>query len=221
MKLVFYGGGELGDSPTLDRITFKLTGRKKPSVTYIPSSHYWAEDDFRVFVKYYNKQGIERFVFFPVDIPFDKTLLSLALRSDVIHLSGGNTYSFLHNLRKSGMMVPLKEFVRKGGVLTGLSAGAILMTPTIDSAKYPSFDQDDNEENIKNLKALNLVNFDFCPHYKNSPRYDRELTIRSKKIAHPLYACPDGGGIVAEKEKITFVGRCYVFFRGIKTPLFC
>ena len=220
MKLVFYGGGEIGDSPELDEIAIWMTGKKKPSMTYIPSAHYWAEENFRDFIKYYNKLGIEQFVFFPVDIPFDQSQLKLALQSDIIHLSGGNTYYFLRHLRRSGMLGKLRKFVGSGGVLTGLSAGGILMTPSIEAAGYPSFDRDINEEKIKNLKALNFVEFEFFPHYKNSLRYDRELSLQAKKIPHPLFACPCGGGIAVEKDKLTFVGRCYGFFRGHKIPLF-
>ena len=211
MKLVFYGGGEKGDSPELDRIAYRMTGKRRPSMTYIPSSHYWAEEDFRDFIKYYNKQGIEKFVLFPVDIPFDGSLLRLALRSDVIHLSGGNTYYFLRNLRRSGMLGRLKKFVREGGVLTGLSAGGILMTPSIDSAGYPSFEQDVNEDNIKNLNSLNLVKFEFYPHYKNSWRYDRELVSRSKKnfpsslrLSQRRWHCCTGGYIEFHRALLCF-----------------
>ena len=190
-------------------------------MTYIPASHYWAEDDFRDFVKCHKKWGIERFVFLSVDIPFDQSLLRLALQSDLIHLGGGNTYYFLRHLRRSGMLGKLKKFVREGGVLTGLSAGGILMNPTISSAGYPSFEKDANEDKIKNFSSLNLVKFEFFPHYKNSRRYDQELVCRSKKISSPLYACPDSSGIVVADDRMTFVGRCYVFFRGKKMPLFC
>ena len=94
------------------------------------------------------------------------------------------------------------------------------MTPTIASAGYPSFSQDVNEEKIKNLNSLNLVKFEFFPHYKNSHRYEQALMKRSKEIAYPVYACPDGSGIVVDRDKLSFIGRCYVFFRGKKMPLF-
>ena len=220
VKLILCGGGFGGDSLELDRMAIEITGKSRPRMTYIPSCHYGAEEDFRDFVKYYNKLGVEKFVLFPVDIPFDQSLLKLVLKSDVIHLSGGNTYYFLKHLRRSGMLGKLKKFVFNGGVLMGMSAGGILMTPSIISARYPSFDQDINEDKIKNLNSLNLAKFEFCPHYKNSKRYDRELVGRSKKISFPLYACPDDGGIVVDEDKLAFVGRCYAFFRGNKMPLF-
>ena len=103
----------------------------------------------------------------------------------------------------------------------GMSAGAILMTPNIESAGFPSFDRDENEERITNLKALNLVPFQFFPHYVNSRRYDRVFLSRSRRSSHPLYGCRGDSGIIVDGGKLSFVGRCYGFYRGCKIPLFC
>ena len=85
------------------------------------------------------------------------------LASDVIYLSGGNTYYFLHHLRRSGPIPVLREFVARGGVLAGLSAGAILMTPHIGLAGYPSFDRDENDVGLRNEASLALVDFALPP----------------------------------------------------------
>ena len=220
MKLVFYGGGREGHCSELDKAAIKMTDKKKPSITYIPSCSYWGETDFKDYVRGFQKYGIERFVLLEIDIPFDKTFLGTALQSDIIHLSGGNTYYFLKYLRKSRMLQQLKKFVQRGGVLTGLSAGGIIMTPNIESASYPSFERDINEENIKNLYSLNLVKFEFCPHYRSFPRFDREILKRSKKINHPIYASPDEKGLIINGQTITFVGQNYCFYNGQKINIF-
>src|SRR5690606_32920603 len=96
-------------------------------------------------------------------------------KSDIIHLSGGNTFYFIKHLRQAKLLKDFKEFLNNGGVLTGLSAGAIIMTRSIQTAAFPSFDRDENEDNVRNFKGMGLVNFEFFPHYKNSLRYDREI----------------------------------------------
>jgi dipeptidase E len=73
------------------------------------------------------------------------------------------------------MLPLLKKFIQDGGILTGLSAGAIMMTETIEMAGYPPFDCDENEDNLKNLKSLNLVDFYFFPH---STRFLRGFLMR-------------------------------------------
>ena len=90
------------------------------------------------------------------------------------------------------------------------------MTPNINTAGFPDFDCDDNYMKLKNWKALNLVPFEFFPHYVNSKRYMEELRSYSKTTKFPVYAIPDGSGIVVKDTEIRFVGRPYCFINGKK-----
>jgi dipeptidase E len=216
VKLVFYGGGDEADNFELDQLCMSLSEKIRPKMTYIPSSSYESEVYFKEFVNQYAPHGVTQFIHFPIDIPYDSIIMNEAFKADIIHLAGGNTYYFLKYLRKNGLIKKLKEFVANGGILTGLSAGAIIMTPNIETAGFPDFDRDENDSNLSNLKAMNLVRFEFFPHYKSSKRYDRELINYSKSIDIPVYACPDGSGIIVEDHSIKFHGRAYCFFQGKK-----
>ncbi len=216
MNLVLYGGGHEWENDHLDLEAIGLTGKKSPSFTYIPAGSYESEIEFRALIKQYQQFGVKRFLHFSIDVDYDQTLKEEAFNSDIIHLGGGNTYYFLKYLRSKGILGELKKFVKNGGVLTGLSAGGIVMTPTIHTAGFPEFDCDDNDENIKNLKALSLVDFEFFPHYRNSKRYDKELLDHSTRIKRPLYACPDGSGISVSGKSLKFHGRVFCFFEGKK-----
>lgn len=216
MKLVLYGGGDADDNYELGLINISLTKKKFPKVVFIPSSSYEGEYDFHEFVDQFQSYGIDHFIYFPIDIPFDNTLLAEILQSDMIHLGGGNTYYFLRYLRRSGMLAHLKSFVKKGGVLSGLSAGGIIMTPNILTASYPYFDRDENDQNVKNLKALNLTHFEFFPHYRNSKRYEYELLEQSLRSINPIIASPDGHGIVIDNDSMIFHKKNYIFHRGKK-----
>jgi len=216
VKLVFYGGGYAEENFELDDLCLKLSEKEFPKMTYIPSCSYESESYFQDFVDQYADHGVSQFIHFPIDIPFDNIIMNEAFKADIIHLAGGNTYYFLKYLRKTGLIKKLKEFVARGGILTGLSAGAIIMTPNIETASFPDFDKDENEENLTNLKGMNLVRFEFFPHFRSSPRYDKELLQHSKNIDIPLYACPDGSGIIVEDHSIKFHGRMYCFFQGQK-----
>ncbi|MBT7609150.1 MAG: type 1 glutamine amidotransferase-like domain-containing protein [Bacteriovoracaceae bacterium] len=216
MKLIFYGGGFEEENTQLDKEAIKLTGKKSPQVTYIPSCSFESEIDFRHFAEHYYRLGIRKIICFPVDLRSDEALQNIAFDSDIIHLSGGNTYYFLKYLRRNGLVQKLKKFVKRGGVLTGLSAGAILMTPDVKTAGYPSFDKDDNEENVKNLSALGLVEFEFFPHYRNSQRYNKVLEEESMKTTRPIFASSDGSGIIVDGDDVKFLGRNYCFIEGEK-----
>lgn len=219
LKLVFYSGGDARDNTSLDKRLLKLVEKKSPRIAFIPSCSYDSEMYFQDFVSQYRKYGVKKFLHFPIDVPFDAIMLNEVLKSDIIHLSGGNTFYFLFHLRKAKLLSKLKDFVKRGGILTGLSAGGILMTPDIATAGFPDFDRDDNDEGIKNLKSLKLVDFDFFPHYRNSKRYDQELLSHSKKSKRPLYACPDGSGIILNRGSLEFVGKCYLFVGNKKIRL--
>ncbi len=221
MKLVLYSGGDEQENFLLDSCLFdQLVKKKDPVFTYIPSSSFESEIYFHHFIDQYQQFGVQRFLFCPVDNRCDSVLLGEVLRSDLIHLSGGNTFYFLKHLKKSTIINSLIKYAKNGGILTGLSAGAIILTPTINTAGLPHFDRDDNDENLRNLNSMKLVNFDFFPHYKNSARYDSELKKYSKTIASPLYASPDGSGIIVNNDSIQFVGKNFAFVGGKKVAIY-
>ncbi|MBC7714770.1 MAG: Type 1 glutamine amidotransferase-like domain-containing protein [Rhizobacter sp.] len=216
MKIVLYSGGSEKENRILNKKALELTGVDVPKLTFIPSSSYDAEEDFKFFVDEFSKLGVQRFMHFCVDTPFTKTMLSEVLKSDLIFLGGGNTFYFLKHLKKHKMFDHFKKFLKRGGVLCGLSAGAIVLTPHVHTASFPHFDRDENPWDMKNLSAMRLVNFEFFPHYKNSQRYDAELKHHSKKSNLPLYACPNGGGIIIENDGLTFCGKAHCFYQGKK-----
>ena len=219
MKLVLYSGGLEKENQLLDKAFLELLGKKNPVVTFIPSSSYLSEQEFKSFVKHYSRYNITRFIHFPVDVPFDRIIFQEVIRSDAIHLAGGNTFYFLNSLRKAKLFPQLRKFVEKGGVLTGLSAGAIMMTENVDMAAYPDFDRDENTVNITNLSALGLVDFAFFPHFKNSARYDVVFKKYSRIKKKVIYACPDGSGIVINGDEVRFLGSCYAYANGMKFPI--
>ncbi len=219
MKLVLYSGGDEKENRQLDKAFVELIGKKNPVVTFIPSSSYLSEEEFRAFVRHYSKFKITRFIHFPVDVPFDKIMFQEVMRSDAIHLGGGNTFYFLNSLRKAKLLPELRKFVEKGGVLTGLSAGAIMMTENIEMAGYPDFDRDDNIVGIKNLDAMGLLDFAFFPHFKNSARYDVAFKKYSKTKNKVIYACPDGAGIVVNDGELRFIGKTFAYSEGHKFPI--
>lgn len=219
MKLVLYSGGDEKENRQLDKAFIDLLGKKNPVVTFIPSSSYLSEEEFRLYVRHYSKFKISRFIHFPIDVPFDKIMFQEVMRSDAIHLGGGNTFYFLNSLRKAKLLPELRKFVEKGGVLTGLSAGAIMMTENIEMAGYPDFDRDDNIVGLKNLTALGLLDFAFFPHFKNSPRYDVAFKKYSKLKNKVIYACPDGAGIVVNDGELRFIGKTFAYSEGHKFPI--
>lgn len=219
-KLVLYSGGnhDWGNQRLHLAIMGLLKNRPK-TMTYVPSTHENGEIFFRRFKKRYSKYGVKRFRYFPVDSDFLAKEMREALKSDVIYLAGGNTFYFLKHLRESGFLDELKAFARRGGVIAGLSAGAIILTPHIFLAGYPPHEGDQNEVRLKNLKSLDLVDFEFLPHYSNSAKTNTLVASYSRSLSYPILACPDGSGIVIDGDEVRIFGPAYIFVRGKRTRI--
>ncbi len=123
---------------------------------------------------------------------------------DVIFVSGGNTYFLLDHVRTSGFDVVTKELVNKGTIYAGTSAGSILATPTIESAR----DADDASlaPDLKDLSGLSLVDFCIIPHYdrKEYEKYWQDV-IRDWNRTELLYLLKDGEAIIVDGNTLRFV----------------
>lgn len=87
------------------------------------------------------------------------------LTSNILVISGGNTFNLLHNLRESGLEKSIKSFAAKPDfILAGFSAGAIVLTPSIEVCNLPGFDE--NQMRINDFSGLGMVNFEIFPHYE-------------------------------------------------------
>lgn len=86
------------------------------------------------------------------------------LASNILVISGGNTFTLLNNLKTSGLDNTIKQFFKKPEfVLAGFSAGALVLTPTIKICNLPNFD--DNSIGLEDLDSLNIVDFEVFPHF--------------------------------------------------------
>ncbi len=228
--IVLYSGGQERRNALIHESLLSLAlrrpgkrAKKQIRMTYIAFTADGAMAFYRRFERRYQAFGGTHFHCISADDtalarpgPARNRATKFILSSDVVYLSGGNTFHYLMHLRRSGLFPVLRRFANRGGVLAGLSAGALLATPNIGLAAYPAFDRDDNEVGLPESRwgALDLVDFEFFPHYKKSRRYREALESYSKRSRFPLYACSDGSGIVVEGDRFTAHGDVWLFDRG-------
>ncbi len=233
-RLVLYSGGQSRRNAELHEALHALAqrgparGRRGMRMAYLPFTAEGAAPWFRRFERRFRAFGGRDFVCLPADLPelahagpARRRRIEALLASDVVFLSGGNTFTFLANLRRSGLLAALRRFAARGGVLAGVSAGAHLLTPHIRLAGHPPFDRDENEVGLppRALGALDLVDLEFFPHYRHSPRYRRALAAWSRREPRPLYAGRDGSGLVIEGARIAPVGDVWRFDAGRETRI--
>lgn len=116
------------------------------------------------------------------------------LTSDVLLISGGNTFQLLYNLRRSGLDNTVIKFSQKQNfVLAGFSAGALVLTPTINICNPPGFDE--NLVGLEDLNGLNLIDFEVFPHY-NKDIHSEALANYQEVTGRPVKAITNEGYIL-------------------------
>ena len=204
-KLVLYSDQFIEENKKVDKELLNLFNKSNPSIAYIPSESSLARKYFDEKVEYYKALGIENLQYFDIDKEYEASRIVDMFKCDAIQLSGGNTFYFLYLLRKRGLIRSLKAFVKNGGILIGISAGSILMTRSINTAGLGE-DADENIIGIKNKAALNIVDFEFMPHWKGSTKKLNLLKKYAEAKKTTVYACKDGDGIIIDGENIKLIG---------------
>lgn len=210
MKLVFYSGGDNTVNEKLDLAFVQMVGSIDVSIAFIPAKSDKEGKYYTRFKDYYSKYGFHNFTYFDVDEEFNPNGLDNLFTSNVIYLSGGNTFRFIYNLKARGLMDKLKDYARRDNTtFIGVSAGSMIMTPTIRTTAIYHQHKGDfdalNELGLADFTGLNLVDFEFVPHFSSDTKgqYVDEF-IRG--ATSPVYGCPDGSGIIVQDDKVTFYG---------------
>lgn len=219
MNLWLFSSGDGRDNTDADKVLVGEMRALRPRLTFIAAASEDGEAYYDEFIERFGSYGYKKFNMLAADRPFGPTDVARALTSDLIYLSGGNTFHFLKHARENGLLRELLRYVALGGRLAGHSAGAILMTPTIHTASFPEFDRDDNRVGLTDWRALGFVNFDVFPHYTGAPEYVEALSQASKERETPLYAVADGGCIQVTKRSLSLYGDITLFHGGRPTRL--
>jgi dipeptidase E len=201
-KLIFYSDQLIPQTAELDQHLLALIGKERSRIGYIPSAGDPTRKYYQAQKAYYARYGIDLDPYFELDDAYKPDDLDALLTADAIHLSGGNTFYFLYRLRARNLSDLLRQYVTQGGVLVGVSAGAILMTPDIRTSLLCG-DMTPSETIEPN--GLGLVDFAFVPHLGRFGTM-ANLESFSKQNHIMIYACPDNAGIVVEDDCVQCIG---------------
>lgn len=103
------------------------------------------------------------------------TLRNHLANFQIIFVAGGNTFYLLSEVRKSGFDILVKEFLDRGGIYIGSSAGSIIMGP--DLAHVLLVDHPEAVPALVDYGGLGFVNQRILPHYGNEKYKDRHEKI--------------------------------------------
>ncbi len=117
---------------------------------------------------------------------------------NLIYICGGNPFYLLYHLKKSGADKVIQKLADKGVILVGVSAGAVVLGPSIKVAQY--FDDEKNIVKLKNFSALKLTDIIILPHYKIE--YENKVKDFEKENHCQVTRLKDSQGVTVIEDKI-------------------
>lgn len=111
--------------------------------------------------------------------------------SDIVLVAGGNTFYLMEKLKKSGADKVIKEFIEKGGMYIGSSAGSIICCPTIDGAE--EFDDPSLAPKLDNFDGMGIFKDVIIPHTQKKKYFERikKTTEKLKSKGYKVYQLTD------------------------------
>ena len=178
------------------------------SVGYVASQADANQVYFKQTREIYSKAGADLDFYFDLETGFSPHSLEELLSRPVIHLSGGDTFRFLKSLKLRGVEYRFKHYVESGGGIIGVSAGAMLMTPSIRSAILCG---DENHVELDNLTGLSLVSFLFVPHInKQNLGLNKAIELSTHFDSNILFCDDEAGLIIIDDQKQYFGSPLFV-----------
>ena len=120
----------------------------------------------------------------------------------VIYVCGGNTFKLLKYARETNFKDAIIKLLERNGVYIGVSAGAIILAPTIQIAA--SVDPEPNDVGITDLEGLGLINFEVHPHY--DPSHDKELSSYQKTTTNKVVRISDSQAVIISSAEQQIIG---------------
>ena len=157
LKLIF-------PSDMKDKLSLFMPSQGVPNT---PQEYF---DDWESFAKKF-KVNLEYIDNSAIDATSEKEKLR---NSNILVISGGDPFQLLINLRKSGLDSAIIQFTKRDEfILAGYSAGAYVLTPTLEIAKifnenYPGGKKYKTQDDLKDFTGLGIVDFEICAHYSEA-----------------------------------------------------
>jgi len=136
-----------------------------------------------------------------IDIEFDSP--EILNKYHIIYVCGGNTFYILYHLKKSGADKVLSKLLKKSDIIyIGVSAGSIVLAPTIRLAA--TVDPDPNDIGLTDFTGLGVIDFEIHPHY--DPEQESEIINYEKNSNHKVIRLSNSQAFVLSDSKQKLIG---------------
>lgn len=203
--IILAGGGNAEQSKKLDDFfSSKLSNKKMLFLPQAVSPELWEYEKSYEWI-----QKPKAFQNITIDMwksLKDKSLVDL-LEYDAIYIMGGNTFALLKKFREAGMLDLLREYIKCGKMVYGISAGAILMGESVQVAEIgPGGEGDPNDVGVENMTGMRqLEGYTVYTHYDVNE--DDLLREYVKRYNAKLICIPEESGVYVQEDSYTVIGE--------------
>lgn len=181
---------------------------RETKVSFVTTAAY-GEEDNPIWLEVYRKQlrsyGIKDIKDLDLRYKSKKELKKILGNIDIVFVNGGNTFYLLKYVRESGFDDEIKDFINRGGLYVGVSAGSYIACPTIEQSFWKQRFPDRKTYGVKDLAGLNFVPFWIIAHFEEKWRPDIEKAAKTTK--YPVIALTNTQGVLVENEKWKIVEK--------------
>ena len=133
----------------------------------------------------------------------EKEIREMIDGADIVLVAGGDTFYLMEKLKESGADKIIKEFVERGGIYIGSSAGSIICCPTIEGAE--EFDNPNLAPILDNFNGLGIFRNVIIPHAQKEKYFERirRATERLESRGFKVYPLTDD-------DVLFFDGHSYI-----------
>lgn len=121
---------------------------------------------------------------------------------DTIYVCGGNTFHLLKYAKEAGFGSTIQSLLNRGGAYIGVSAGTLILSPTIDMAN--EITPDPNEIGLTDLTAFGLVPYHVAVHFDEA--LEEEVAAFEKKYDVTVERLSNSQAILVGGDEIQRIG---------------
>lgn len=119
----------------------------------------------------------------------------------VIYVCGGNTFKLLKFAREADFKSSIENLLERGGIYIGVSAGSIIVGPSIAVAGEVAADS--NDIGLEDLTGFGITDLIILPHY--SPEIETETAVFENKYSVKVERLSNSQAILIENNNKTLV----------------
>lgn len=119
----------------------------------------------------------------------------------IIYVCGGNTFKLLKFAQKANFKLSIEKLLERNGIYIGVSAGSIIVGPSINIAN--EVEHDPNDVGLEDLTGFDITSLIVLPHY--SPEMETETANFEKKYGVIVERLDNSHAILIDNGEKTFV----------------